>query len=165
MNIIYSDYDIEDYIDKAREELLDFEGIKNPTDQELREYTQHIMEDDWDCLVNKVMLRTNRKYIAYGVIGRWDGSHRGWTVLENDDDFYKLIEDCGFVEIQEEDDGLLRIKCSHHDGTNFYELKVLTDEGWQYYDDHCLEADWKELGNTLITDERYSRNPCIEWSY
>ena len=55
---------------------------------------------------------------------------------ETFDEFCKCLKDCGYIEITD-NKGHLEIKCSHHDGTNHFEIKRISDFGWEWYNNHC----------------------------
>ena len=47
--------------------------------------------------------------------------------------FVEFFKDCAYVKIWDEN-GHLYLTCSHHDGTCHFEIKEITDEGYEYYD-------------------------------
>lgn len=63
-----------------------------------------------------------------GAIGRWNGTHTGFDIGDFDDLFSKYTVDCDYFEIYD-DDGALYIRCSHHDGTNLFQVLTLTNKG------------------------------------
>lgn len=158
---IYNNYDVKPYLEKAKD-LLFGDGIENPTEDELYDCAYNEMEDDWRIVTDMFLPQylENNKYIAVGSVGRWDGNFGGWTILENMHDFYDLIDGCRYIEIKD-DDGHLFIRCTHHDGTNSYELKELTYKGYNFYNYHSWNYDNKTLGKYLFNNNFNSRLPHL----
>ena len=75
--------------------------------------------------------------------------------------FTEAIEDCDYYKIWEEDN-ILHLKCSHHDGTNYFEIRILANEGlelyenWLYDDDDTLsDLNEREIHQKLLSDPKY----------
>lgn len=83
-------------------------------------------------------------WLLTGSIGRWDGNYRGGYIFNTFEEFCKCFEDCAYIEIVD-NKGHLEIKCSHHDGTNFYEVKRVSDFGCEWYDNHSWDMYEEEL--------------------
>jgi len=74
------------------------------------------------------------KWIAGGMIGRWDGRRKGYAMFDNFDKMFQSItKDCDYVKIEMEN-GKLMITATHHDGTNCLTCKLVTDKGHIVYD-------------------------------
>lgn len=101
---------------------------------------------DWDELViAPISTALDRSHIiATGSVGRWDGRSKGGKVLETLNEFYDLLKDCDIIKV-EKDEKALYITATHHDGTNYYTLRELTQKGLDYY--------YNEEGNPDLTDE------------
>lgn len=90
-----------------------------------------------------------------GAIGRWNGTHTGFDIGDFDDLFSKYTVDCDYFEIYD-DDGALYIRCSHHDGTNLFQVLTLTNKGartfddWQYSYGKYAKLDDKEIHKLLL---------------
>lgn len=83
--------------------------------------------------------------LVCGDVGRWNGSRSAGKVIDVDE-LYKCWTDCDYISIYDED-GHLFIKASHHDGTNFWEVKILTETGCDKY------ANWYDSWNSSPTEE------------
>ena len=99
-------------------------------------------------------------FIATGTCGRWDGTYDGGFVFTGYKGLMEFFEDCDQIKIWEEK-GHLYVLGYHHDGRNYVEIKVLTDqgkrryEGWQRYR-------WESMRETftkIFTGSHYSRLP------
>lgn len=83
-------------------------------------------------------------WLLTGSIGRWDGNYRGGYIFNTFEEFCKCLEDCAYIEIVD-NKGHLEVKCSHHDGTNFYEVKRVSDFGCEYFGTHSWELSLEEI--------------------
>ena len=163
--IVFSNYDMKDYYDLAKDELAEevsYGDRDDFDDLDIDKRANTIMEDDWYNLIDHCLLKSGYKYFVFGSLGRWDGNYDGWTVIDTDHDFYDLIDGCAYVELNDDDDGRIFLKCSHHDGTNYFEFKALTDKGIEIYRNATIFDDNKELGKLLGEN---SVPPRIEWCY
>ena len=82
--------------------------------------------------------------VIIGNLGLWNGPHKVIptkckTILEA---VYKCIEDMDEVEIYEDQYGNLKVDGYHHDGTNHFTIKKVTDKGYR-----CLN--FTKMCNTL----------------
>ena len=158
---IYNNYDLwEDYEEYVRENLLDRE--EEVTDdaiwEEIYEQDNLNWQDEKERLIDFFEGST---WILQGYSGRWNGTHRGGYIFTDFMEmFQKATKDCDYVHIYDEN-GHLFLKCSHHDGTNLYEIKKVTDKGIDYID--RWENDWDDKRTEeYIHDrvmERYSTLP------
>ena len=104
-----------------------------------------------------------KKIICFGNIGRWNGYFDCGEIFDDfEKAFYKMTKDCEYIKIYE-DKNHFYIDCSHHDGNNHYEIKVLTDRGIEYYDNwnYCLWMGDKRSEADVHTQiiKRYSKIP------
>lgn len=112
-----------------------------------------------DFIYSMKKLLEDKYYIATGTCGLWYGKVEGGKVIVNINDFYSLLQDCDYFEFSEEN-GRFLIKCSHHDGTNYYELRELNNKGINYYQDKGYSLDRRELCERLFKPA-YSKLPRL----
>lgn len=134
--IIFNNYDFEE------EEIIKF-ILETNEDLTREDVTDNMIYEEWcwqeqvwfeDAFLTLVKFFDGKKIICFGSVGRWNGTFRGGEIFESfEDAYYRMTKDCDYVKIYEED-GHLYVQCSHHDGTNNFEVKVLTDKGEDYYD-------------------------------
>ena len=74
-------------------------------------------------------------WLLVGTLGLWDGKCKGGYIFNTYDEFLDCLKDCECWEVVD-DKGHLYIKGSHHDGTNFYEVKRISDFGYEWYNNH-----------------------------
>lgn len=93
-------------------------------------------------------------YIILADIGRWNGRADGGKIIQG---LWNAIticfEDYNKVYI---DGKRLKVKASHHDGTNYFEIKKLTERGEDYWNNHQYDMTDRELHQRLFNDSHYS---------
>jgi len=162
--IIYDNYDLwKTYTDEdMREELLD-QGYEEEeiTDNMIMEKRYFYNECDWDDAKRELDEFFKSKTVGFfGEVGLWDGVHKAGKIGEFWDLFYKAIEDCDYVRIYDEN-GHLYLTCSHHDGTCHFEIKEISQKGYDYLD--RWEYNWNDKRNERAVHgqiyKRYSKLP------
>ena len=163
--IIFNNYDFneEDIINSILEmnEELTKEDI-----------TTEMIYDEW-CWQEQVWFEdvfselksffNNNKVICFGNIGRWNGYFDCGKIFDDfETAWYSMTKDCDYVKIYEKNNHFY-IDCSHHDGNNHFEVKVLTDKAIEYYDNWnygCWIGDKRSEADvhTQII-KRYSKMP------
>lgn len=129
---IYNSYDLWDsYSVDAKEVCID-NDIK-PTEQNVWDEIYFMDSCNWDDEREQLIdFFSGSTWILQGTTGLWTGRHKGGCIFTDFMDMYYIAaKDCGYVHIYDEN-GHFYIKCSHHDGTNLYEIKKLTDKGVCY---------------------------------
>lgn len=73
-------------------------------------------------------------FLIRGFVGRWNGTFAAGAVFDNwEDMFHDATKDCDYVKIWDEN-GHFYLECSHHDGTNSYEIKRISNAGYNFID-------------------------------
>lgn len=97
-------------------------------------YDDEYDELDWDFTKNELknFFDNGSTWLLRGQNERWTGTHEAGTIFR---DFMKMFltitKDCDYYRIYDEN-GHFHIECSHHDGTNRYEIRKLTNRGTTY---------------------------------
>lgn len=163
--VIFDNYDIwKLYPDETIREMLHDNGIEDEdiTDKMIEDERYFSIDCDWDNAKSELeQFFDGKKLLIFGSIGRWNGVVSGFDTF---DDFMKMFywatEDCDYWKFYDEN-GHLYLHCSHHDGSCTYEIKLLTDVGYEYLDRWNYSWNDKrkssDLGKQLV--ERYSRLP------
>lgn len=103
----------------------------------------------------------NKMLLVCGNVGRWNGNFSAGKVIDVDE-LYKCWNDCDYISIYD-DNGHLFIESVHHDGTNYYEVKILTDKGYdrytRWYDDWNTPLSEEEIHEKLWNDAHYTHIP------
>jgi hypothetical protein len=163
--ILCTNYDYSHVLDDAREWAKETYPVYS--DDDVYEYAQRIVNDDvsfhLECIEKYLK---NHKLIAVGDVERWDGTFSGGKVIENYRDFSSLFDDCYYIEISDVNNygRCIKLRCSHHDGTDVFYIKELTDKGYEYYLENCFDVPRSEYCTYLFRTESNSCFPQIEWS-
>ena len=143
---IYDNYNLwnDSNVKEAKEVLLERDGNENPSDNDIWDELND--EDNINWKEEKYELLKffddGSTWILRGTNGRWDGSHEAGTIFTDFMEmFNKAMKDCDYVKLYDEN-GHFYFQCSHHDGTNCYEIKKLTENGIKYLE-NC-EYDWND---------------------
>ena len=120
--------------------------IDEVTDDMIYEEMYHLEEMYWDDFSYELkhFFDKGNAWLLTGTLGLWDGKCKGGFIFKTFDEFCKCLKDCGYIEITD-NKGHLEIKCSHHDGTNHFEIKRISDFGWEWYNNHCYDFYDEEL--------------------
>jgi hypothetical protein len=72
-------------------------------------------------------------FLIYGTFGSWRGSLSAGKVISSFAELSDAWKDCDYLKLYDEN-GHFYIECSHHDGTNYYEVKRITAKGMELLD-------------------------------
>jgi len=163
--IIYDNYDLwEQYPDKEIDIMARecgwIDEDEEITDEMRTRWRYWEDEANWDS--EKEMLENffDGKTVAFfGEVGLWNGIYKCGQIGEFWDLFSKAIEDCSYIKIYDEN-GHMYLTCSHHDGTNHFEIKILNDDAEDYYDRWSYGTDnRKEYEVITQIYKRFSKIP------
>lgn len=165
MRIIYDNYDLEERYsdDEIREIAIEREWVDSEDEiTEAMLWKIRYEEDDINFETVKEELINffgDDDVLFIGTVGLWHGTYDGGDIDKFDTLFYKAIADCNYLKIYE-DKGHLYLMSSHHDGTNHFEIKRVTQEGSDYYDrwNYGYDSRTKKYVHKAIY-KRYSRLP------
>ncbi len=158
---IYNNYDLwEDYAECAKENCIKngMEATENNIWDEIYLQDSLNWNDEKETLIDFFEGST---WILQGYSGRWNGRYRGGYIFTDFMEmFYKATKDCDYIHIYDEN-GHLFLQCSHHDGTNLYEIKKVTEKGESYierWEDNWNDRRTEEQVHDAVM-ERYSTLP------
>ena len=133
----------EDYAESAIEYLKEECG-EEPTEESIWNEISFQDQTNWEEEKSQLVdFFAGNTWILQGINERWDGKHSAGHIFSDFMEmFYKACEDCDYIKIWDEN-GHFYLQCFHHDGTNIYEIKRVTEAGkrylenWEYcYSDH-----------------------------
>ena len=135
----------------------------DPTDYELDRF---IDAENYTCFrceeheVNYYECKHGHKhYIVLADIGRWNGRFDGGKVIKGLwQSIYECLED--YNEIYQEGKRL-KVTAIHHDGTNYFQIRELTDRGYEYWQKHQYDMSDRELHQRLFKDSHYSHEVSL----
>lgn len=113
--------------------------------------------EDFSCELEKCVNNTLNTMLLFGSVGTWRGRFAAGTIIDRYNDLVKAWKNCDNLTVTDKG-GRLYINASHHDGTNTYELRELTDKGMDYLHRHECDMNEEELHRTLYSNSNYSRN-------
>lgn len=131
--IIYSNYDLWCQFSEQAKMNLARTGNTNPTQEEILAEVYHIDADNWGDIQNNLEhFFSEGVWIAQGTIGRWDGKYAaGFTFNNLSELLTYACKDCSQWKIYEWK-GNMFLESAHHDGTNYFKIKKVTDKGINY---------------------------------
>lgn len=129
--------------------LLDIERVENEneiTDEMIWEEMKFLEEFYWEDFKHELskFFDNGTAWLLTGTLGLWYGKCKGGFVFNTFDEFTKCLQDCDYVEITDEK-GHLFVTCSHHDGTNHFEIKRISDFGYEWYNNNYFDTGDEEL--------------------
>ena len=164
-NIIYSndpyDFNEEEMKESWYElaEVNDWEIPEDgPSDDELWEEWYDQKERDWDDIEGEVKYHDERgSYLIIASLGLWNGRFDGGKII--DGYLTKAIRACfeDYNKVYWQDKNL-KVEATHHDGTNYFIIKKLTDRGIEFYNNHYYDYDDRTMHQKLFKDAHYSHS-------
>lgn len=140
---IYNNYDLwEQYQEFAKETLSEYE--EEPSEDSIWNVINDEDSVNWECEKERLeeFFDDGSTWILCGTNGRWNGTFEAGTIFTDFMDMYReAMTDCDYVHLYDEN-GHFYMQCSHHDGTNYYEIKKLTDKGIKYLEN--WEENWDD---------------------
>lgn len=163
--VIYDNYDLwekypDETIDMIARECEWVDEDEEITDEMRMEWRYREDEWDWECEQDYLEKFFKGKTVGFfGEIGLWHGTYKAGNIGDFWKLYYEAVQDCAYIKIYDEN-GHLYLTCSHHDGTNHFEIKVLNDDAEDYYDRWSYGNDnRKEYEVITQIYKRYSKIP------
>ena len=158
---IYSNYDLcETYPDEDMVELALENGMieceEDITDSMIDDLRYDADAIEWETVWRELCnFFKNKEVIFFGTLGLWNGRHAGGQTGKFERLFNEAVRDCDYLHFYEEN-GHLFLECSHHDGTNYFEIKEITEKGQQYLEN--WEYSYKDKRSKQDIHERIVKN-------
>lgn len=164
--MIYSNYDLYNQLsdEEIREIWLEWktqEEVDEATDEEYWAERYQYDEEEWNNaeeLLNRVF-NNAYKLLVFGSVGRWSGVFSGGFVCDTlQEVLNRCTQDCDYIEFYDEN-GHLYLHCTHHDGSCSFEIKALTEQGYDYLNNWEYNWDDKRSESYIYEQlaKRYSR--------
>lgn len=154
--VIYTDdpYDFNE--EEIRQDLIDSEENEDPSTDDCWERWHFEKEIEWDD-VSYEMRRCAGSFVIVGTLGLWNGNFKGSCLVYGDllEAVLKCLEDYNKIYMHNKQ---LYVEAVHHDGTNKFVIKKLTERGENYLEEHRWEYDDGEMNRRLFTDSHYSHH-------
>lgn len=158
-NMIWS-YDTSNWDEEEMKNMYEECYGESPDENALDKYIQDINGWYLDDVRGEIEFyekeNGQKQYIVLANLGLWNGRFDGGKIING---LWEAISQCfeDFNEIYEEG-GKLKVVAHHHDGTNYFEIKELTERGEEYSERHKWDMSDRELHQKLFNDSHYSRN-------
>ena len=135
------------------------EGCENcPSDEELWNRWDDSNEILWEDITREVKYFDEQgTYLVIASLGLWNGSFDGGKIIDGylSEAIGACFEDYNKVYWQDKN---LKVKAIHHDGTNHFVIKKLTDRGIEFYNNHYYDYDDRTMHQKLFKDAHYSHS-------
>lgn len=158
-NMIWS-YDTSNWDKEEMKNMYEEAYEEIPNDEILQKYIDDVNDDYLGDVRSEIEFYEKKnepkQYIVLADLGLWNGRFDGGKILTG---LWEAISECfeDFNEIYEEG-GKLKVVAHHHDGTNYFEIKELTERGEEYAERHKWDMNDRELHQKLFNDSHRSRN-------
>lgn len=164
---IFNNYYDPDRFDEERDFVFDmyaeengWEDVDDVPDDEVWDAIAFSNDCEWDNAKYDIekFIRENGPLLVVGSLGLWDGRYDGGKICRDFRELAGAWEHCDYIKIYDQN-GHMYIECSHHDGTNYWECKLLTEKGENYAEDHSWDMYDRDLHKRLWNDSHYTRLP------
>ena len=130
----YTEYAIENIIANGL-----YDKKEDIPEEEIEREIDYMLDDEWENFkYDMEHYLEDRTLLATGYIGTWRGKLKGGKAIKSFNDLYDLWKDCDYIKFID-DNGLLCLTCTHHDGTNNIEFRELTDKGIEFLENTSLD--------------------------
>lgn len=129
-----------------------------PSDDQIWQEWYDQNERDWDDIKGEVKYYDERgSYLIIASLGLWNGRFDGGRLVEGtlSEAIQTCFEDYNKVYWQDKN---LKVEAIHHDGTNHFIIKKLTDRGIEFYNNHYYDYDDRTLHQKLFKDAHYTHS-------
>lgn len=163
--IIYNNYDLyEKYTDEELTQIAVEDGYTlDEIDDELLTNLRYDADAiDYETAKHELdYFFGDKEVIFFGTLGLWYGRCAGGKTGKFNELFNAAIADCDYIKIYEKN-GHLYLECSHHDGTNEFEIKLINERGKQYlenweYGPYTDKRTLEDVHRAIV--KRYSVRP------
>ncbi|MDO5397553.1 MAG: hypothetical protein Q4G33_06460 [bacterium] len=166
MMTIYNNYYSGEVYNNTAELLLEeygedngWKSVSDIPDTEVYDEMNFQDEFAWaEVSRNMEQFLQSRICLVRGTVGTWMGPEDAGKIINSFSELADAWRDCHYISITDER-GHLYIEASRHDGTNHFELKVLTEAGAEYADRHYYDMSDRALHDRLWKSSKYSRLP------
>lgn len=158
-NILWS-YDTNDWDEDEARGMYEECYEETPSEEALQQYiydvNQDYLEDEKSNVEFYERGHGQKQYIVLADLGLWNGRFDGGKIITG---LWNAISQCfeDYNEIYEEG-GRLKVTAHHHDGTNYFQIKELTERGKGYAERNGGDMSDRELHQKLFNNSHYSRN-------
>lgn len=121
-----------------------------------------ICDDLRECITPEIDRHAPHGIAVFADLGLWNGRRRGVKIVDSFSDVLALCDDLMYVTIETTAQGLT-VYAPHHDGTNIYTLRALTEAGANRWSDYDDELEQSLIHGSPRTLRRYTKNIKDLW--
>ena len=141
-------------------EEYEWDFVEEVPDDMIYAEMKHQDECDYQYFKDKFTQLLRAGYcLLYGTCGRWNGPARGGEFISSFDDLRSAIQHLDYLKIID-CNGHLHIEGYHHDGSDSYEIKLLTAKGYEYADSNHF-AHSRKLHESIMNCNLFSKLPRL----
>ena len=153
---------------KEKDEVMIYsDDWSNYDDEEVNEECPNKSDDEYTFFINARWRDMsadldilNNKYPAFVLTGYFQGWRGNQNVAAVECDIHKLIQKglangISYTSFYRNKEGEMIVYDAHHDGTSRYEIRGLTKEGYDWYQEH-KDASQKEIVERLWCAKAFS---------
>lgn len=163
--VLYNNYPDTEDENRIREILFEEYGEDSEwgtpdevDDSLVSEFLQRDWEISWEEFEQKMnAFFQENSAIVVGTVGTWRGALAAGKRVDSLNDLSPIWRDCDYLYIYEEK-GRLFFESTHHDGTNYFELKRLTQRGIDYLEN---SGETKETHQVVFSCNVFSGYPYL----
>lgn len=138
----YDGYSRDDYHEFCLINDIEFDETD---DHAFWEWCKDEADADWDNILWEIKHYDKTHYGNYFVdanLGLWNGNRNGFNVFNSlEKAFWACCDNMDYLIIEGEKNGDINITAIHHDGTNHFTIKKITDEAYDRYDEWLYRTD------------------------
>ena len=143
----------DDIVTRRQEDGDDTEPTEDEIYQEWCDFYDQLLWDDLDSSMKDFL--EDKPLIISGYAGLWNGKSEGGKIVVGWEGVREAFNNIDYIKIYEVN-GRLCLECSHHDGTNYWEVKEVTPRGMGWYYGH-EDEDRRTIVETLFYTKGMSR--------
>lgn len=122
----------------------------------------NLCDDLKECVIPEIDRHAPHGIAVFADLGLWNGRRKGIKIVDSFSDVLALCDDLMYVTIETTPQGLT-VYAPHHDGTNVYTLRALTEAGANRWSDYDDELEQSLIHGSPRTLRRYTKNIKNLW--
>lgn len=115
-----------------------------------------ITDDLIECITPEIDRHAPHGLAIFADLGLWNGRRRGIKIVDSFRDVLKHVDDVMYLKIETTAQGI-EVTAPHHDGTNIYTVRALTEAGANRYSNYDTDLEDSLIHGSPRTIRRYTR--------
>lgn len=109
-----------------------------------------------ECITPEIDRHTPHGLAIFADLGLWNGRRHGIKIVDSFRDVLKYVDDVMYLKIETTAQGI-EVTAPHHDGTNIYTVRALTEAGANRYSNYDTDLEDSLIHGSPRTVRRYTR--------